>query len=72
MFITKKKYEEAIYKAKAETEKEMWDRERLNNIERNVHERIDRLERRVFSLESNSGRYVKGCEEETTCVPNPY
>ena len=72
MFITKKKFEEEIYKAKAETEKEMWERERLERMEHNINERIDRLERRVFELERDSGHYIKGNKEVTTCVPRPY
>lgn len=70
MFITKKKFEEAIYKAKAEVEKEIWERERLDRMERNIHERIDRLEREVFNLKP--AHNVKGCAEANTCVPDYY
>ena len=70
MFITKKKFEEAIYNAKAEVEKEIWERERLDRMERNIHERIDRLEREVFNLKP--ARNAKVCANENTCVPDYY
>lgn len=74
MFITKKKFEEAICKAKAEVEKEIWERERLDRMERNIHERIDHLQRRVYALERESDRNVKceGHEENVACIPDPY
>lgn len=70
MFITKKKFEEAIYKAKAEVEKEIWERERLDRMERNIHERIDRLEREVFNLKPAHKANVR--TNENTCVPDYY
>lgn len=54
MFISKKKFKEAIEKARCETEEKMWERKRLNDLEDILHKRIDALEQRVNELEGKS------------------
>ena len=59
MFISRKKFEEAIENAKVqaakETEEKIWQHERMNRIESEVHSRIAALEDRVYKLEFPNG-----------------
>lgn len=56
MFISKKRFEQAIAKAKEdammETEKRIWERERLNHIEEDFNRRMCDVERRLYYLEN--------------------
>lgn len=52
MFITKKKYQEEIEKAKKEAEEEMYKRQEMADRERWLYDRIDRLEYRLCKLEN--------------------
>ncbi len=54
MFISKKKFKEAIEKAKFETEEKMWERKRLNDLEEILHNRINALESRIAVLEGSA------------------
>lgn len=54
MFISKKKFKEAIEKARFETEEKMWERKRLNDLEDILHKRIDALESRIAVLEGKN------------------
>ena len=65
MFITKKKFDEAIRKAKEEKEYEMWKREEDERKIRYIHERIDELEKTVFKL------HGKNANAHCECVPLP-
>lgn len=59
MFISKKKFNEAILKAKEETEKKIYECQRFNELEGNVHRRINYLEERITALESKGKRKHK-------------
>lgn len=52
MFITKKKFNEAIEAAKMEREKELWLNERLFRIEDDLNRRMTHLEKRIYKLEN--------------------
>lgn len=52
MFISKKKFNEAIAKAKEETAQEIWKNERIDNLGREMHDRMNQLERRLGEIES--------------------
>ena len=51
MFISRKKYEEAIAKAKMETEERIWSQQRLDRIEERLERRINELEMRINSID---------------------
>jgi len=53
MIISKKRFKEEIGKALLEQEERRHVFERIECAERNAHERIERLERRVFELEAS-------------------
>ena len=63
MFISKKKFEEALEEAKAqavkETEERIWQLERMNRMESELHTRIAHLEDRVYQLEYPNGDKVE-------------
>ena len=69
MFISKKKFKEAIEKAKFETEEKIWERKRFNDLEETLHRRIDVLERRIIELES-SANTPKELKPFTDKLPN--
>lgn len=52
MFITKKKFNEAIEAAKIEKEKEFWLNERLCRMEEDFSRRMNHLEKRIYKLEN--------------------
>ena len=52
MFISKKKFNEVIAKAKEEAAQEIWQNERIDNLGRDMHDRMNQLERRLSALES--------------------
>ena len=52
MFITKKKFNEAIEAAKIEKEKEIWLNERFCRIEDDLSRRMNHLEKRIYKLEN--------------------
>lgn len=54
MFISKKKFNEAIEKAKREAEEKIWEFQRFNNLEEQLNRRIDILERRIIELEGSA------------------
>lgn len=54
MFISKKKFKEAIEKAKCETEEKMWERKRLNDLEEQLYRRMNALEERIAVLEGSA------------------
>lgn len=51
MFITKKRFEEAICKAKLEVEEKMWRDRRMDEMEEHFHKRYNDLYERVRKLE---------------------
>ena len=51
MFMTRKKFLEELAKVRNETEERIYQRQRLNEMERNINERIDRVEQRVWKIE---------------------
>lgn len=51
MFISKKKFNEAIENAKREECERMWERERFNRLEEHLNRRIGDLEKRLWNLE---------------------
>lgn len=63
MFISRKKFEEALEEAKAqavkETEERIWQLERMNRMESELHTRIAHLEDRVYQLEYPNGDKVE-------------
>ena len=63
MFISKRKFEEAIANAKMqavkETEEKIWQHERMNRLEDDLHKRIAALEGRVYNLEFPNGEKVE-------------
>lgn len=64
MFISKRKFNLAIEEAKRETEQKMWENQRINQLETEVHRRIDRLEERVASIEDSKkkkGKFPHEC-----------
>lgn len=70
MFITKKRFQEEITKAKKDAEEEMYRRQEMDDRDRWLHERIDRLEKRLWQLE-NPPVTVQGetCEAAGCCDP---
>ena len=54
MFISKKKYNEAIEKAKWEAEERIYQNQRFSNLEEQLNRRIDILERRIIELEGSA------------------
>lgn len=52
MFMTRKRFLEELSKVQNETEERIYQRQRLNEMERNIHERIDRVEQRVLKIEN--------------------
>lgn len=63
MFISRKKFEEALENAKIqsakETEERIWQQERTNRMEEELHRRIADLECRVYKLEFPNGEKVE-------------
>lgn len=59
MFISKKKFNEALEKARCEVADKMYQNDRINNIENNLHRRIDVLEERITALETKGKRKHK-------------
>ena len=51
MFMTRKRFLEELAKVRKDTEEYIYQRQRLNEMERNMHERIDRVEQRVLKTE---------------------
>ena len=51
MFITRKRFQEEIAKAKKDAEEEIYRRQEEGERFRWVHERIDHLEKRIYKLE---------------------
>lgn len=51
MFMTRKRFLEELAKVRNETEEHIYQMQRLNEMERNIHERIDRVEQRVLKIE---------------------
>lgn len=51
MFMTRKRFLEELAKVRNETEESIYQRQRLNEMERNLHERIDKVEQRVRKIE---------------------
>lgn len=51
MFITKKKFNEALEAARAETADKIYQNERFYKLEENVNIRLNRLEKKVHKLE---------------------
>ena len=51
MFMTRKRFLEELAKVRNDTEEYIYQRQRLNEMERNIHERIDRVEQRVLKIE---------------------
>lgn len=71
MFITRKKYKEAIAQAVAEAENRIHERHWQDERIREAHERISELERRIYSLE-NPDRQVEGfCRSCNVPLPAP-
>lgn len=52
MFITKKKFNEALKKAAIEREKEIYLNDRFNRLEDDFYKRMNHLEKRVYKLEN--------------------
>lgn len=65
MFISKKKFNEAIAKAKEETANKCWENERFERMERNFHDRMNHLEKRVSNLETK-GKKKRRCDNDIT------
>ena len=68
MFISRKKYEEAIIKANAETEEKIWQQQRWDRFE-------ERMERRMFELEMRINSIDPKCQpvpEEKCVAPARY
>ena len=63
MFISKKKFEEALANAEMkgakETEKRMWEELRIDRMEENFCKRISTLEDRIYQLEHPNGEKVE-------------
>lgn len=55
MIISRKKYEEAIERAKREVEERFWQNKRIERFESDTCRRFEGLERRVFAIESQIG-----------------
>lgn len=55
MFITRKKYEEAIERAKNEVLDRVYQEERLSNFSADVSRRLEDMERRLFEIERHTG-----------------
>ena len=55
MLITRKRFLEEIAKARKETEESIYQNQRLERMDRDIHERIERLEGRMWQLEENVG-----------------
>lgn len=70
MFISKKKFNEAIAEAKKETEMKIWENQRFNELEGNLHRRIDVLERRIIELESKGKHKRKDNGKDNGIMPN--
>ena len=68
MFITKKRFQEEIAKAKKEAEEEVYRRQEMNDSFRWVHERIDHLEMRIYKLEDQLKHQPEAVLEKT-CDP---
>ena len=51
MFMTSKIFLKELAKVRNDTEEYIYQRQRLNEMERNIHERIDRVEQRVLKIE---------------------
>lgn len=60
MFISKKKYNEAIEKAKREAEDRAWQVNHINRLEDNLHHRMNELEDRIIKLEGNRNKKSTG------------
>lgn len=52
MFISKKKFNEAIAKAKEEMSQEIWQHQRTEDLRREVHDRMNCIEKRLGNLET--------------------
>lgn len=55
MFITRRKYEEAIERAKNEVLDRVYQEERLSNFSADTSRRFEDLERRLFEVERHTG-----------------
>ena len=51
MFMTHKRFLEELAKVRNDTEERIYQGQRLNEMERYIHERIDRVEQRVLKIE---------------------
>ena len=51
MFMTRKRFLEELAKVRNETEEHIYQRQRLNEMEIDIHKRIDRVEQRVLKIE---------------------
>ena len=65
MFISKKKFNEAIAKAKEETAGEIWKDQRMDNLHRELHDRMNHLEKRISNLETK-GKKKRRCDNGIT------
>lgn len=68
MFISRKKFEEEIAKARMETEERIWSQQRLDRME-------ERFDRRMFELENRINAIDPRCQpvpEEKCVFPTPF
>ena len=65
MFISKKKFNEIIEQEKNETAEKIWQNERNNRSEEQIHRRMDILERRITDLENK-----KNCKKKFDVCDN--
>ena len=68
MFITKKRFQEEIAKAKKDAEEEIYRRQEEGERFRWVHERCDHLEKRMYKLECQLEHQSEPVNEKT-CDP---
>lgn len=59
MFITKKKYNEAIAKAIKEHEEKIWEARRFGELEEQLHRRMCHIEDRLLAIETKSEKRVE-------------
>ena len=51
MFMTRKRFLEELAKERNDTEERIYQRQSLNEMERNIYERIERVEQRMWKIE---------------------
>lgn len=65
MFISRKKYEEEIGKAKHETEERIWNIQRMERFEENINRKMSDFERIIY------GENVPRIDPVFSCTPSP-